>query len=99
MRLNTKKKLIEAINYCENRQKSVEFTIQYMQDYADVDLDCVMKFLKQYANKNEILKSYIIKNVYALIKKIGDISSNDLIEYEINEFAEVVVKYFYTEKI
>ena len=58
MRLNTKKKLIEAINYCENRQKSVEFTIQYMQDYADVDLDCVMKFLKQYANKNEILKSF-----------------------------------------
>ena len=74
MRLNTKKKLIEAINYCENRQKSVEFTIQYMQDYADVDLDCVMKFLKQYANKNERAP-----NIRKTLRKVRNLWSRDVI--------------------
>jgi hypothetical protein len=45
MKLITRELLQEAQQYCEDNDKSTEFMIQYMQDVADVDLDCVMNFL------------------------------------------------------
>ncbi len=41
----TKEKLEEAQQYCDDNDKSTEFMLEYMQDYADVNLDCVIKFL------------------------------------------------------
>lgn len=42
-----KKVLLEAAqNYCDDNDKSTEFMIQYMQDYADVSHDVVMQYLK-----------------------------------------------------
>ena len=40
----TKQKLTEALEYCNNMDKSVEFTLLYLQDYAKVSLDCANEF-------------------------------------------------------
>jgi hypothetical protein len=40
-------KLERAQAFCEHQDKSLEFTIQYMMDYARVNHDCVMAFLKK----------------------------------------------------
>lgn len=45
MTAETRNKLFEAWAYCDEEDKSTEFMIQYMQDYASVDFDCVMNFL------------------------------------------------------
>jgi hypothetical protein len=47
MKTETKKKLEEAQQYCDDNDKSTEFMLQYMQDIADVDLDCVINFLEK----------------------------------------------------
>lgn len=47
MKPETRQKLIEAEAYCDEHDKSTEFMIQYMQDYAGVDHDCVIKFLME----------------------------------------------------
>lgn len=46
MKAITKDKLFEAWQYCDSNDKSTEFMLQYMQDTANVDLDCVIKFIK-----------------------------------------------------
>lgn len=47
MKLSQAKKqlLLEAKNYCDAKDKSTEFMLQYMQDFADVDHDTVIHFL------------------------------------------------------
>ena len=40
----TKHKLIQALNFCNENDKSIEFTIQYLQDFANVSLDCATEF-------------------------------------------------------
>lgn len=45
----TRKKLKKAQNMCDSEGKSTEFMLQYMQDFAGVDLDTVMDFLKEQA--------------------------------------------------
>jgi hypothetical protein len=45
MKAKTKFLLEEAQRYCDEHDKSTEFMIQYMQDFAHVDFDCVMNFL------------------------------------------------------
>jgi hypothetical protein len=47
MREITKNKLAEARRYCDKNEKSTEYMLQYMQDVANVDLDCVIKFLQE----------------------------------------------------
>ena len=39
--------LDEAQDYCDQNDKSTEFMIQYMQDFAGVDFDTVMQYLKE----------------------------------------------------
>lgn len=46
MKAATKDKLFQAWSYCDVNDKSTEFMLQYMQDTANVDLDCVLKFLE-----------------------------------------------------
>lgn len=41
--------LREAQAWCDAEDKSTEFMIQYMQDYAKVSFDDVMKFLERQA--------------------------------------------------
>lgn len=49
MKAKTKMLLEEAQKYCDENDKSTEFMLQYMQDFAGVNLDCVISFLsKQY---------------------------------------------------
>jgi hypothetical protein len=45
MKAETKKKLKEAMDWCDEEDKSTEFMIQYMQDFAGVSHDCVIKYL------------------------------------------------------
>ena len=52
MKTKTKQKLIEAKEYCDENDKSTEFMLQYMQDFAGVDLDCVLNFLMKYEDEN-----------------------------------------------
>lgn len=47
MKAKTKMLLEEAQKYCDENDKSTEFMLQYMQDFAGVDLDCVVNFLTQ----------------------------------------------------
>lgn len=46
MKALTKSRLEEAQKYCDDNDKSTEFMIAYMQDFAGVDFDCVISFLK-----------------------------------------------------
>ncbi len=45
MKQATKDKLFEAWAYCDEHDKSTEYMLQYMQDYANVSHDTVMNFL------------------------------------------------------
>lgn len=47
MKTKTKTVLAEAWKYCDDKDKSTEFMLQFMQDTARVDLDCVMSFLQK----------------------------------------------------
>jgi hypothetical protein len=46
MKPATKEKLRDAQQYCDNNDKSTEFMLEYMQDVANVDLDCVLNYLQ-----------------------------------------------------
>jgi len=39
--------LDEAQDYCDQNDKSTEFMIQYMQDFADVSYDTVIAYLNE----------------------------------------------------
>lgn len=56
MKQVTKDKLKEAQQYCDDNDKSTEFMLQYMQDLAGVDLDCVLNYLKPKEKVNESTK-------------------------------------------
>lgn len=45
MKPQTKQRLTEAFQYCIDNDKSTEFMLQYMQDTANVSLDCVTSFI------------------------------------------------------
>ena len=47
MKAATKQVLLDAWKYCNENEKSTEFMLQYMQDVANVDLDCVISFLQK----------------------------------------------------
>ena len=47
MKAKTRILLEEAQRYCDDNDKSTEFMLQYMQDFAGVDLDCVVNFLQK----------------------------------------------------
>lgn len=48
MKKETKAKLLEAYKICENEDRSTEYTIQFMMDFANVDHDSVMSYLLKY---------------------------------------------------
>lgn len=52
---NHQAKLEEAQKYCDEQDKSTDFMLQYMQDVAKVDLDCVISFLEQKAKFQRFL--------------------------------------------
>jgi hypothetical protein len=63
MKKITKYKLLEAWAYCDEHDKSTEFMLQYMQDFAMVDLDCVLNFIEETADeeRSEFAKNKIDK--------------------------------------
>ena len=52
MKSATKIKLKEAMDICDRDRKSTEYMIQYMQDFAGVDHDCVMDYLYSIRDKS-----------------------------------------------
>lgn len=60
MKKITRFALLTAWQYCDDNDKSTEFMLQYMQDVAGVDLDCVINFLSTVTDKERIdfLKQY-----------------------------------------
>lgn len=46
MKQETREKLKAALKICEVEDKSIEYTIQFLQDCTGASHDCVMKFLK-----------------------------------------------------
>ena len=48
MKIKTKELLDVAYKYCNDNDKSTEFMLEYLQDTAKVDLDCVIKYLEKY---------------------------------------------------
>ena len=63
MKPETKDKLFNAWAYCDEHDKSTEFMLQYMQDTAKVDLDCVINFLQKTTDEERLnwYKKHIIK--------------------------------------
>ena len=59
MKAGTKSKLLAAWQYCDENDKSTEFVLQYMQDAANVDLDCVVNFLQN--TTDEERQKYILE--------------------------------------
>ena len=57
MKVDIKRLLKVAQQYCDDNDKSTEFMLQYMQDYAGVDLDCVIKYLEDKQNDFETLSN------------------------------------------
>jgi hypothetical protein len=54
MKASTKEKLFEAWTYCDEHDKSTEFMLQYMQDFAGVNLDCVLNFIEKTTDEKRI---------------------------------------------
>jgi hypothetical protein len=54
MKPETKEKLFIAWDWCDDNDKSTEFMLQYMQDYAGVSLDTVMNFLEKNTDKQRM---------------------------------------------
>ena len=52
MKAKTKELLKQAQLYCDENDKSTEFMLQYMQDVANVDLDCVINYLTKNENNS-----------------------------------------------
>jgi hypothetical protein len=48
MKTKTKQLLDEAYEYCEEHDKSTEFMLEYLQHFAEVDLDCIINYLTKY---------------------------------------------------
>jgi len=48
MKRKTKELLDAFYKECEDEDRSVEYIIQYLQDKASVNHDCVMKYLLKY---------------------------------------------------
>lgn len=55
MKRQTKELLDFTWEYCQEEDKSIEFTLQYMQDTVKVDLDCVLNYITK-TNKFVLLK-------------------------------------------
>ena len=51
MKEKTKIKLQVALETCDNEERSTEYTIQFMMDFAKVSFDCVMNYL--YKNRDK----------------------------------------------
>jgi len=51
MKSETIAKLHGAMEICDEEDRSTEYMLQYMQDYANVSLDCVINFLKKLAKE------------------------------------------------
>jgi len=47
MKAITKQKLFEAWQFRDDNDKSTEFMLLYMQDFANVDEDCVINFIEK----------------------------------------------------
>jgi hypothetical protein len=50
----TRNKLLKAWQYCDDEDKSTEFMLQYMQDFAGVDLDCVIAFMQKITDEQRL---------------------------------------------
>jgi len=69
MKPETKANLKTAQDFCDKNDKSTEFMLQYMQDFAKVDLDCVLSYLKKYGGFVEEDKPKV-KHELDVLKKI-----------------------------
>lgn len=47
MKMATRLKIKEAEKICEKEGRSLEYMIQFMQDYAGVSHECVMNYLSR----------------------------------------------------
>jgi hypothetical protein len=47
MKESTKQLLKEAEEICNAEDRSIEYMIEFMQDYANVDLECVMNYIRR----------------------------------------------------
>jgi len=50
MKEKTKELLQQAMDICDGEDRSTAYMIQFMQDYAKVSYDCVIKYLENLSN-------------------------------------------------
>jgi len=75
MNEKTRAKLLTAWQYCDQEDKSTEYMIQYMQDYAGVGLDTVIDFIQnttdQERQNHKEVKPILSKKKLKEIRKIS----------------------------
>ena len=54
MNRETRNRSLLAWKYCDDNDKSTEFMLEYMQDFAKVNLDCVINFITDTTDKERI---------------------------------------------
>lgn len=50
MKEKTRILLSQAKEICGKEERSAEYMVQFMQDYANVSFDCVIKYLESLSN-------------------------------------------------
>jgi len=53
MKESIKQLLKEAEEICSEEDRSIEYRIQFMQDYANVDFECVMDYIYETRDKKK----------------------------------------------
>jgi len=56
MKEETRAKLEAALAMCDAEDRSDEFTLAYLQDYARVDFDCALKFMLKGRGFTEVVE-------------------------------------------
>jgi hypothetical protein len=59
MKYITKLKLATIHKYCDIEEKSTEYTIQFMQDVANIDLDIINKYFLLGSKNHKILQKEV----------------------------------------
>jgi len=56
MKEETRAKLEAALAMCDAEDRSDEFTLAYLQDFARVDFDCALKFMLKGRGFTEVVE-------------------------------------------
>lgn len=97
MNNSTKEKLFDAWDYCDTHDKSTEFMLQYMADFADIEYDAVVDFIVDPNTDKERAAWYNRNSVHTKIKEEDFVPTDPWKEHsrpDLNAIPEMMEKGF-----